>query len=64
MGIKYLSIKEAAKMVKLSEKALAKHRADGTGPQHIVRGSAKKIVYRETDIAAYLERRKAALAAA
>ena len=52
-----LTTSEAAKIVRLSPRTLERLRVSGEGPRYIKAGPGKraKVLYRETDLAAWLE---------
>jgi predicted DNA-binding transcriptional regulator AlpA len=49
-----LTGREAAALLRLSERTMERHRAAGTGPRYILLGRA--IRYRRRDLADYIER--------
>jgi predicted DNA-binding transcriptional regulator AlpA len=55
----FLISTEAAELLRISKRTLERMRVDGTGPRYLKAGPGKRsrVLYRESDILAWLERR-------
>lgn len=58
-ALTFLISTEAAELLRISKRTLERMRVDGTGPRYLKAGPGKRsrVLYRESDIIAWLERR-------
>ena len=56
---RYLNSEEAARILRLSARTLERMRVEGTGPKYLKagRGTRARVLYRPTDLDAWLESR-------